>query len=56
MTTLISIITTHLPVTTFDKGMSCHLTRIELFYFDDNFRRIAQCVLAFTVGGSEKGG
>ena len=29
---------------TFDEGMSCHLTRIELFYFDDNFRRIAQWV------------
>ena len=24
-----------------------HSTRIELFYFDDKFRRIAQCVLAF---------
>ena len=24
--------------------MSCHLTRIELFYFDDNFCRIAQWV------------
>ena len=29
---------------TFDEGMSCHSTRIELFYFDDNFRRIAQWV------------
>ena len=27
---------------TFNLGMSCHSTRIELFYFDDNFRRIAQ--------------
>ena len=29
---------------TFDEGMSCHSTRIELFYFDDNFHRIAQWV------------
>ena len=29
---------------TFDEGMSCHSTIIELFYFDDNFRRIAQWV------------
>ena len=32
---------------TFDEGMSCHSTRIELFYFDDNFRRIAQWVHSF---------
>ena len=32
---------------TFDEGMSCHSTRIELFYFDDNFRRIAQWVRPF---------
>ena len=32
---------------TFDQGMGCHSTTIELFYFDDNFRRIAQLVLAF---------
>ena len=25
------------------------LTKIELFYFDDNFRRIAQWVLAFNL-------
>ena len=29
---------------TFDEGMSCHSTRRELFYFDDNFHRIAQWV------------
>ena len=29
--------------------MSCHSTRIELFYFDDNFRRIAQWVRRFSV-------
>ena len=33
---------------TFDEGMSCHSTRIELFYFDDNFRRIAQWVPPLT--------
>ena len=33
---------------TFDEGMSCHSTRIELFYFDDNFRRIAQWVRPLT--------
>ena len=33
----------HLPYT-FDLGMSCHSTRIELYYFDDNFCRIAQWV------------
>ena len=32
---------------TFDEGMSCHSTRIELFNFDDNFRRIAQWVRPF---------
>ena len=32
---------------TFDEGMSCHLTKIELFYFDDNFRRIAQWIRPF---------
>ena len=34
---------------TFDEGMSCHSTRIELFYFDDNFRRIAQWVPPFSM-------
>ena len=29
---------------TFEEGMSFHSTRLELFYFDDNFRRIAQWV------------
>ena len=29
---------------TFDEGMSCHSTRIELFYFNENFRCIAQWV------------
>ena len=33
----------------FDKGIGCHSTRIELFYFDDNFCCIAQCVLPFTM-------
>ena len=28
----------HIPVITCNKGMCCHSTRIELFYFDDNFR------------------
>ena len=37
---------------TFDEGMSCHSIRIELFYFDDNFRRIAQWVPPFRVGWS----
>ena len=32
---------------TFDEGMSCHSTIIELFYFDNNFRRIAQWVRTF---------
>ena len=32
---------------TFDEGMSCHSSRIELFYFDENFRRIAQWVRPF---------
>ena len=32
----------------FDKRMRCHSTRIELFYFDDKFCRIAQWVSAFT--------
>ena len=30
-----------------DKGMSCHSTSIELFYFNDNFCRIALWVSAF---------
>ena len=38
----------YIPVITCDEGMWCHSTRIELFYFDDNFRRIAQWVLALT--------
>ena len=33
---------------TFDEGMSCHSPRIELFYFDDNFRPIAQWVPPLT--------
>ena len=33
---------------TFDKGMSCHSTSIELLYFDDNFCRIALWVLALS--------
>ena len=39
----------HIPAIPFDKGMGCHLTVIELFYSDDNFRRIAQWVLALSV-------
>ena len=27
----------HIPVITCDEGIRCHLTRIYLFYFDDNF-------------------
>ena len=42
----------HIPAITFDKGMRCHLTTIELFYFDDNFRRIAQWLLAFMLAMS----
>ena len=38
--------TIYIPAITCDEGMWCHSTRIELFYFDDNFRRIAQWVLA----------
>ena len=38
----------HIPAITCDKGIECYSTRIELFYFDDNFRRIAQWVLALT--------
>ena len=34
--------------------MSCHSTRIELFYFDDNFRRIAQWVRPLR-GGAYRG-
>ena len=37
----------HIPAITCDEGMWCPSTRIELFYFDDNFRRIAQWVLPF---------
>ena len=33
----------------FDEEMSCHSTRIELFYLDDNFRRIAKWVPPFSV-------
>ena len=39
---------------TFDEGMSCHSTRIELFYFDDNFRRIAQWVRPLRVSSDSK--
>ena len=35
---------------TFDKGMSCHSTGIELFYFTDDFHRMVLWVLAFTDG------
>ena len=38
----------HIPAITCDEGIQCYSTRIELFYFDDNFRGIAQWVLAFT--------
>ena len=30
-----------------DKETRCHSTRIELIYFDDDFRQLAQWVLAF---------
>ena len=33
---------------TFDRGMGCHSTKSELFYFDDNFRRKAQWVPPWT--------
>ena len=35
-----------MPAITCDEGMWCHSTRIELFDFYDNFRRIAHLVLA----------
>ena len=38
----------HIAVITCDEGIECYLTRIELFYFDDNFRCIAKWVSAFT--------
>ena len=37
----------HIPAITCDEGIWGHSTRIEFFYFDDNFHRIAQWVLAF---------
>ena len=33
---------------TFDLGMSCHSTSIELFYFDDSFRRYSLWVRPFS--------
>ena len=33
---------------TFDLGMSCHSTSLELFYFDENFRRHSLWVGPFT--------
>ena len=39
----------HIAAITCDEGIECYSTRIELFYFDDNFRRITQWVLAFKV-------
>ena len=36
----------HIPAINCDEGIDCYSTRIELFYFADNFRRIAQWVLA----------
>ena len=39
----------HKSAIIFNKGMWGHSTRIELFYYDDNFRCIAQWILAFTV-------
>ena len=37
----------HIPAITCGEGIECYSTRMELFYFDDNFRHIAQWVLAF---------
>ena len=34
----------HMHVITFNKGIERHSTRIELFYFDDNFHRIVLMV------------
>ena len=45
----------HIHAITCDEGMWCHLTRIELFYFDDNFHRIAQWVLALKGGSTWRG-
>ena len=39
----------HVAVITYDEGIEYYSTRIESLYFDDNFRRIAQWVLAFTL-------
>ena len=38
---------------TFDRGMWCHSTSIELFYFDDNFSRIPLWVLALQLDVSK---
>ena len=37
----------HIDAITCDEGIECYSRRIELFYFEDNFPRIALRVLAF---------
>ena len=39
----------YIHVITFNKGMWCLSTRIELFYFDNNLRRIPLWVSAFSL-------
>ena len=41
----------HIAAITFDEGMRCHSTRIELFYFNDNVFLIALWVSAFSGSG-----
>ena len=43
----------HIPAITCDEGIRCHLIRIQLFYFDDNFRRKALWVLALRLNPTE---
>ena len=44
----------HEPAIVSDTETGCHLTRTALFFFDDNFRRIAQWVLAFILSASSE--
>ena len=44
----------HIPAITFDKRMSCQSTSTELFYFDDNFRRICVCEKVLEIKIKEK--
>ena len=44
-----------IPAISCAEGIECYSTRIELFYFDDYFRRIVQWVLAFSFKASSLG-